>query len=75
MLSASDEEQLELATREGRIIFTQDEDFLRLHKVVAHHSGITYARQRTPVGAIVRSLVLIYSILAAEEMQNRVEYL
>lgn len=75
MLSASDEQLLELATREGRIIFTQDEDFLRLHKVVAHHSGIAYARQHTPIGSIIRSLILIYSILSAEEMQNRVEYL
>jgi hypothetical protein len=75
MLSASDDRQLALAMSEGRVIFTQDEDFLRLDKVVDRHAGIAYARQRTPVGVIVRGLMLIYSVLSAKEMSSRVEYL
>jgi predicted nuclease of predicted toxin-antitoxin system len=75
MLNASDDKQLALATSEGRVIFTQDEDFLRLNKVVDQHPGIVYARQRTPVGVIVRGLMLIHLVLSAEEMCDRVEYL
>jgi predicted nuclease of predicted toxin-antitoxin system len=31
MLGAGDEEYLAFARREGRVLFTQDDDFLRLH--------------------------------------------
>ncbi len=31
MLGATDEEHLTLATSDNRVIFTQDDDFLRLH--------------------------------------------
>lgn len=75
MLSATDEEHLVLAAREGRVIFTQDEDFLRLHARDESHGGIVYVRQRTPVGYIVRGLILIHEALSAEEMKNRVEFL
>ncbi len=75
MLGAPDEEHLALATSQGRVIFTQDDDFLRLHAQGASHSGIVYARQQTPVGDIVRGLMLIYQVLDASEMQNHVEFL
>jgi predicted nuclease of predicted toxin-antitoxin system len=35
MLAASDREHLALAVREGRVLFTQDADFLRLHTRVS----------------------------------------
>ena len=75
MLSASDVEHLTLAAREGYVIFTQDDDFLRLHASGQAHAGIVYARQRTAVGYIVRGLMLIHQVLSAEEMNNRVEFL
>ena len=75
MLSASDKEHLLLAVREGRILFTQDDDFLRLQTQGAKHAGIVYVRQRTSVGYIVRGLMLIYEVLSAEEMKNRIEFL
>ena len=75
MFGASDEEQLALATSQGRIIFTQDADFLRLHTRGINHSGIAYARQQTPIGEIIRRLMLIYQVLDANEMQNHVEFL
>lgn len=75
MLSATDVEHLVLAMAEGRVVFTQDVDFLRLHADGQAHAGIVYAQQRTAVGYIVRGLMLIYQLLSPEEMQNRVEFL
>jgi predicted nuclease of predicted toxin-antitoxin system len=48
MLAASDREHLALAVREGRVLFTQDADFLRLHARDIPHSGIAYARSKLP---------------------------
>lgn len=39
-LGATDEEHLAFANKEGRIIFTQDGDFLRLNTKRFEHSGI-----------------------------------
>jgi predicted nuclease of predicted toxin-antitoxin system len=75
MLSATDVEHLALAANEGRVIFTQDDDFLRLHARGQTHAGIVYARQQTAVGYIVRGLMLIYQVLSAEEMINHIEFL
>lgn len=43
MLKATDEEHLAFTNKEGRVIFTQDEDFLRLHAEAFEHSGSLYA--------------------------------
>ena len=75
MLGASDEEHVALATSQGRAIFTQDDDFLRLHAEGMEHNGIVYARQGTPIGNITEGLMLIYWVLDASEMQNHVEFL
>lgn len=39
LIASSDEVQLAFASSQGRVIFTQDDDFLRLH-----HAGIVYRR-------------------------------
>lgn len=44
MRGATDIEHLKFAAREGRVLFTQDDDFLRLHAKGIRHSGIVYAR-------------------------------
>ena len=75
MLGASDEEQLEFALREGRVLFTHDDDFLRIHAVGVVHRGIVYAHQETPVREIIRGLTLIHQVLDAAEMKNHVEFL
>ena len=75
MLGASDEEHIALAKREGRVIFTQDDDFLRLHSKGIKHSGIVYAHQRTPIGDIVRGLMLICQILESDDMESHLEFL
>ncbi len=75
MMGASDEEHLMRARMEGRVIFTQDEDFLRLHAKGTAHSGIVYAAQRASVGEIIRSLMLLIQVLDVEDMEGQVEYL
>lgn len=75
MMGASDREHLERARAEGRVLFTQDDDFLRLHAVGVAHAGIVYIPQHASVGEIVRGLMLVFQALDAEDMQGRVEYL
>ena len=75
LLGATDEEHLERARVEGRVLFTQDEDFLRLHAEGVAHGGIAYAPQGTSVGRIVRGLMLIHQVLEPDDMTGHVEYL
>jgi len=75
MLSASDQEHLELARKEGRVIFTQDDDFLRLHAAGADHAGIVYAPPQASTREIIYGLMLIHQVLDAEDMEDQVEYL
>lgn len=73
-LGATDADHLAYTLRNGRVLFTQDDDFLRLAGSHAH-AGIVYAPQRTPIGEVVRGLILIYHVLAASEMTGRIEFI
>ena len=73
--SASDEEHLKFAKKEKRVIFSQDNDFLKLHALGKEHTDIVYARQGTPIGKIIKGLVLIHQILEAKDMVNHVEFI
>jgi predicted nuclease of predicted toxin-antitoxin system len=75
LLSASDEKHLEFAQSEDRVIFTQDDDFLKLASQTSSHPGLVYAAQHTPVRKIIAGLMLIHQVLDASDMQNHVEYL
>jgi hypothetical protein len=74
MVSAEDEEHLLLAWRERRAIVTQDADFLRFNSTGRPHAGIIYAPQQTPIGTMVRAIMLICEVLGPEEMANHVEF-
>lgn len=74
-LGESDEYHLALAVREGRVVFTQDDDFLRLAASGHGHTGIVYARQKVPIGDVIAGLMLIYQVLDADEMRGHVEFL
>ena len=75
MLGESDEEHIALAKEQRRVVFTQDDDFLRLHAQGCVHSGIVYAHQRTSLSSVIRGLTLIYHVLDRRDMQNHVEFL
>ena len=75
MRGRGDEAHLALALTTGRVIVTQDRDFLRLAASGVPHAGIVYTPQGTPIGTIVSGLLLIHSMLSAEEMVDSVEYI
>jgi predicted nuclease of predicted toxin-antitoxin system len=76
LLSATDEQQIAHYLGEGRVLFTQDRDFLRLHAAGVPHAGIVYCDKDTrSIGEIIQGLVLIWEVLEPEEMVNRVEFL
>jgi predicted nuclease of predicted toxin-antitoxin system len=73
---SSDEEHLVFALREGRVIFTHDQDFLRLHASGVEHAGIAFCRQNDrTIGEIIRLLSLLAECVTADEIRGRVEYL
>lgn len=74
-LSAPDEEHLAFAFAEGRVILTQDDDFLRLASMGIPHAGIVYTPQHTPLRQIIQGLSLIHQVLEAEDMRRHVEFL
>ncbi len=75
LLEADDEDHLAFAVQQARVVFTQDADFLRLHAAGRPHAGIVYAPQHTPIGHLIRGLMLIYDVLGPQEMANHVEFL
>jgi uncharacterized protein with PIN domain len=75
MLGASDERHLAFALQQGRVVFTEDDDFLRLHALGIEHAGIAYAPHHTSIGEMIRGLMLIYQVLDADEMRRHVEFL
>jgi predicted nuclease of predicted toxin-antitoxin system len=75
MLGAGDEEHLAFAHREGRVLFTQDDGFLRLHASSAKHAGIVYARQPTAIGDMIYGLMLVAEVLDPGEMEGQIEFL
>ena len=75
MLEAADITHLAFAKSEQRVVFSQDADFLRLHGTGLEHAGIVYAAQQTPIGKLVRGLLLIFETMTPDEMKNHVEFL
>ena len=76
VLGAPDAEILERSRAAGRVLVTNDSDFLRLHNQRCQHAGITYCQQgaRT-IGELVTSLVMMFEVLEPIEMVDRVEFL
>ncbi len=76
LLEATDEVQLAYCRGQGRVLFTGDAGFLRLHAAGQPHAGIAYCHQQSrSIGDIIRGLVLIWEVLEPEDMQEKVEYL
>ena len=75
LLGAEDEVLMAFSRDEGRVIVTQDRDFLRMAAQEPDHPGIAYAPQGRSIGEIVRLLDLLAQVSDVEEMRGRVEYL
>lgn len=75
-----DEEILQRATELGRVVYTQDDDFLELayrwQSSSREYAGIVYAHQlNITVGQAIKDLELVAKIMRADEMRSRVEFL
>jgi predicted nuclease of predicted toxin-antitoxin system len=70
-----DETHLQFARAEGRIVVTRDQDFLRFASAKSNHSGIVFYTANQSVREIIEGLILIYEVMAPEEMAGRVEYI
>lgn len=76
LVGAADRDHLAFAASAGRVVVTQDVDFLRLHAQGIPHAGIVFCHaQSRSIGEMLRRLVLIHSALSMEEMRSRVEFL
>jgi hypothetical protein len=62
--------------QQDRVVFTQDQDFLRHHRDGREHAGIDYSKQGThSIGDIVRSLHFLSDCLEASDMRGQLEFL
>ena len=60
----------------GRVIFTQDRDFLRIHATGTPHPGIAYCEKDTrTIGQMIQGLIDIWEILDPEDMAGHVQYI
>jgi len=79
-LSLSDRQQLDYSYENGFVLFTHDDDFLKLDAEYISqgkkHCGIIYAHQKDySIGECIRRLKLIVDVLSPEDMKNHVEFL
>jgi predicted nuclease of predicted toxin-antitoxin system len=66
---------VDFARDESRVIFTHDNDFLRVHAAGASHDGIVYCHpQSRSTREIISFLILMHGCLSAEDMRGVVEY-
>lgn len=76
LIAISDRAQITFALEQKRVIFTQDDDFLKLHQANVAHGGIVYCHQGSrSIGYIVKTLALIWECIEPEEMIGRVEFI
>ena len=73
---ASDEQHLEFARQSGRVLVTQDKDFLQLHALGLLHAGIAYCKQGSrSIGHMLRALIVIYDSMSPDEVRGQLLYL
>jgi len=75
-LGDDDTVHLRRASAMGRVVCTEDDDFLKLTATGAEHAGIIKGRQNDhAIGDWVKYLRFIHSICAPGDMRNNVEHL
>jgi hypothetical protein len=76
LVSESDEVQLAHALTQGRVIVTQDADFLRIVAAGVETAGVIfYPSQGRSIGYVIREILLIWEVLEPEDMRNHIEFL
>jgi predicted nuclease of predicted toxin-antitoxin system len=73
---AADEQHLEFVWQSGRVLVTQDKDFLQLHARGLPHAGIAYCKQGSrSIGQMLRALIVIYDAMTPDEVRGQLLYL
>jgi Domain of unknown function (DUF5615) len=81
MLHRSDQEQLDWAKQNGRVIFSfNTRDFYRLHTVLVskglpHAEIILAPQQRYGIGDLMRGVLRLINTKSSAEMQGQIEFL
>jgi predicted nuclease of predicted toxin-antitoxin system len=79
-LGLTDEQQLAYAHAQNMVLFTHDDDFLKIaHDLAAagqQHSGIIYVHpQKLGIGQSIRRLKVIIELLTEDDLLNHIEFL
>ncbi len=78
LLGASDEAHFERATELGRVMVTNDHDFLGMvhERIEARqsHPGLLFLLPGTSVGAAIRGLALAVEVLEPADMRTWIEW-
>lgn len=77
---STDEKLLERATELGRVLFSRDDDLVRLaaqhQSTGVEFAGVVFAHQlQVSIGRCVEDLEMIAKICEPNDLQNRVEFL
>ena len=76
LLGLEDERHFEFALQTGRVIVTQDADFLRLHAEGRPHAGIAFCKRGSrSTGQMLQRLLLIHRTMKSDEMKQKIVYL
>jgi hypothetical protein len=81
MINRDDDEHLDHATRQGRVLFSFNRrDFFRLHTRYLtqgkSHAGIILANQQQySIGELMRRILRLSAAKSPTEMKNRIEFL
>lgn len=74
LLGAMDEEQLAFAFTEGRVLVTQDIDFVLMHDSGAPHCGIVYGpKDRRTNRELIDGITLVWDCCTPDEMVGKLE--
>ncbi len=61
---------------ERRVIFTQDQDFLRINAAGIPHAGIAYCRQgKRSIGGIIQGLTEVWELMEPDQIRDWLLYL
>jgi predicted nuclease of predicted toxin-antitoxin system len=70
-----DDQVLARCYTEGRLLITNDNDYLRLHNQGIPHAGIVFfAFGARSIGEMVAFLMLVVDVYSPDEIANRVEF-
>jgi predicted nuclease of predicted toxin-antitoxin system len=75
LIEATDAAQLAYGLAHGRVIVTQDDDFLALAASGVPHAGLAYCAPSSRTIEIIGFLELIWEVYEPNEMIGRIEFL